>query len=344
MNLITQSKLEKLNVDTSKNPTILSLCTGYGGLERGIESVIGKCTGLAYVEIEAFAVANLVNKMETGKLDPVPIWTDLKTFDARPFRGAVDIITGGYPCQPFSAAGKRNGTEDPRHLWPYIRTIVMDCKPRQCFFENVEGHLTLGVSEVLSDLEAMGYRSEVGIFSASEVGAPHQRKRVFILADRKRERLERHPGNGSRCNGQIREVQEQNRTTCKERLYLWPSRPGEPQHEWEQPRIVADTKDTDRWTGKEGVETKKKQRGNRSSNECRQLVNTGSEKRQRLPQSKGRLKDRKTWNPSGKRETESELGRATNGTRNRVDRLRLLGNGVVWQTAAKAYYTLSQKL
>lgn len=414
-----------LNVDNPKNPTVLSLCTGYRGLERGIESVIGKCTGLAYVEIEAFAITNLVNKMETGKLGPVPIWTDLKTFDAKPFRDCVDILTGGYPCQPFSAAGKRNGEDDPRHLWPYIRTIIMDCKPRQCFLENVEGHLTLGISEVLSDLEAMGYRFEGGIFSASEVGAPHQRKRVFILAESAdhRQRIteatkeERAPDlRESETKGRIESGEpslrserlgcdvansrsgssnpRENRTGRKEgsnfdrrseqselgnsqsdnerrlsittmhregveiggpSFYQWPSRPGEPQREWEEPRVIAsrianrhgrlaNPSNSDRRTGIKGIEKEEKQRGYRSPNERRQLVNTGSEKRQGIPQPERRLEDRKTRNASGKGYPKPIMGRTADGTRNRVDRLRLLGNGVVPQTAAKAYFTLSQKL
>ena len=176
-------------MDNTKEPfNVLSLCTGYGGIELGLKRALGSVTSLAHVEIEAFAIANLVNKMETGQMVPAPIWTDLKTLNARIFRGKVDILTGGYPCQPFSAAGKRKGTEDPRHLWPYIggkiegrRNIIEQCRPRGVFFENVEGHISLGVCEVIADLERMGYEVEVGIFSAAEVGAPHQRKRVFIL-------------------------------------------------------------------------------------------------------------------------------------------------------------------
>jgi hypothetical protein len=79
-----------VNVDTAEQlPSVLSLCTRYGGLEASIERVLGKCTVLAHVEIEAFAVTNLVNKMETGKMDPVPIWTDVKTFPVHQFRGLV---------------------------------------------------------------------------------------------------------------------------------------------------------------------------------------------------------------------------------------------------------------
>jgi site-specific DNA-cytosine methylase len=172
------------NVDITKElPTVISFCSGYGGIERGLDIAGLEHRVIAYVEIEAFAIANLVNKMEDGIIPPAPIYTDLKTFPAEIFRGRTDIITGGYPCQPFSAAGQRKGTEDPRHLWPYIRKHVQTIGPSRCFFENVEGHISLGLSSVISDLEEDGYRSAWGIFSAREVGAPHQRKRVYILAD-----------------------------------------------------------------------------------------------------------------------------------------------------------------
>ena len=174
--------MDKNNVDTAKElPTVISFCSGYGGIERGLDLAGVKHRVLAYVEIEAFAIAYLVNKMENGLIPPAPIYTDLKTFPAHIFRGCVDILTGGYPCQPFSAAGKRLGTEDPRHLWPYILVHIKAIRPVRCFFENVEGHITLGLREVIGDLESAGYNSTWGIFSAAEVGAPHQRKRVYIL-------------------------------------------------------------------------------------------------------------------------------------------------------------------
>jgi site-specific DNA-cytosine methylase len=175
--------MDKNNVDTAKElPTVISFCSGYGGIERGLDLAGVKHRVLAYVEIEAFAIANLVAKMESGQLVPAPIFTDLKTFPAHLFRGCVDIITGGYPCQPFSAAGKRLGTEDPRHLWPYILDHINAIRPVRCIFENVEGHISLGLREVIGDLEGAGYSATWGIFSAAEVGAPHQRKRVYILA------------------------------------------------------------------------------------------------------------------------------------------------------------------
>lgn len=162
----------------------ISLCAGYAGIDIGLSRVVRNLRTVAYCEIEAFACANLVSKMEAGLLDAAPIWTSAKDFPFRKFRGLVDILSGGYPCPPFSAAGKRLGKEDPRHLWPWIADGIRLCRPGLCLFENVEGHVSLGLSTVVSDLEEMGYTVSWGVFSAAEVGAPHQRKRVFILGAR----------------------------------------------------------------------------------------------------------------------------------------------------------------
>lgn len=127
----------------------------------------------------------------TRSLSPAPIWTDLKTFDIRPWRGILDMLIGGYPCQPFSSAGKRNGIDDPRHLWPYIARLIHDGRPDVCFFENVYGHVSRGLDVVLNDLEGLGYTTSVGTFNASDVDAPHKRTRVFILAHASGARLEK---------------------------------------------------------------------------------------------------------------------------------------------------------
>ena len=171
-------------MDNSSKFTVISLCSGYCGIELGVESAIDRpLVSLAYVEREAFAVANLVSKMEASPpvLSPAPIWTDVKSFPAEIFRGKVSLITGGYPCTPFSIAGLKKGKEDPRHLWPYFRDIIGKINPTFVFFENVANHIKIGLSTVLSDLEEDGYRTEWGIFSAEEEGSPQQRKRVFIL-------------------------------------------------------------------------------------------------------------------------------------------------------------------
>jgi site-specific DNA-cytosine methylase len=257
-------------VDNTKQLGI-SFCSGYGGLERGLELAGVKTRIVAHVEIEAYAVANLVAKMEQGLLVPSPVWTNLKAFPMEAFRGRVDFITAGYPCQPFSCAGQRKGTDDQRHLWPYIRRIYQTICPRWMFFENVEGHVTLGLSTVISDLEEDGYRVETGLFTAAEVGAPHRRKRVFILAN------SRLIGRRGRCEsrGEVREcgVSEdkvtgsgassegvadslcldaqrkrsdndtQGRQEPDGQIGLchgtrWPARPGQPQYDWEEPRVA----------------------------------------------------------------------------------------------------------
>ena len=177
-------------MDTTKTNTIthLSLCTGYEGIGKGLRRVLPNVREIAYVEIEAFAIANLVNKMETQQLDAAPIYTNLKEFPYGKFRGEVDILSGGFPCQPFSQAGARKATEDPRHLFPYIAEGIRECQPRIVFLENVEGIISAKTTDgesvlryVLRTLEGLGYKATAGIFSASEVGFPHQRKRVYIL-------------------------------------------------------------------------------------------------------------------------------------------------------------------
>ena len=454
-------------MDTNKEITHLSLCSGYEGIGHGLRRVLPNLREIAFVEREGFPIANLENKMQKVQLDTAPIHTDLKTFPYRKFRGCVDILSGGFPCQPFSAAGKRQATEDPRHLFPYIAEGIRECQPRIVFLENVQGILscTTGDGEpvlqyVLRTLEGMGYRATAGIFSAEEVGAPHQRKRVFILgysqhngcsafkelrgneeasdqwtkeessktresegASRpidvpsvqgctegsKSEELGYSSSNGrkdgcSDARGEERQSQEgwmqepqrgSNATTeladsndcgsiggneigsdqvrkveqhstegedssdggreseeladCKgegleghPRLRseqdrrcepssqgLWPSRPEEPQYEWEEPRVVADTKS---------------QQGSSTDNGGEPRASSQSEEVQLGGGHSGSLR-KSNW------QTEPQLGGATDGsssrvdaTVNRIDRLRLLGNGVVPMTAAKAFVTLIQRV
>ncbi len=179
-------KKQMNNVDNPFiNPTIISYCPGLLGLERGLKRAIGSIRTIAYVEIEAFICENILAGMEAGLVDAAPIWCNLKTFNANPFHNKIHGIIGGYPCQPFSVAGNQKGTEDSRHLWPYILRDVKAIGPVWCFFENVRGHLNLGYEEVYRSLSEIGYAVECGIFTAEEVGAPHQRERLFILAIRK---------------------------------------------------------------------------------------------------------------------------------------------------------------
>jgi site-specific DNA-cytosine methylase len=120
--------------------------------------------------------------MEKGLLAPAPVWTDLKSFPWENFYGKIHVLTGGYPCQPFSQAGLQRGTDDPRHLFPYFERGIDAARPVCCYFENVENHLNLGFEEVRYRLQRLGYKVEAGIYAAENVGAPHIRKRLFILA------------------------------------------------------------------------------------------------------------------------------------------------------------------
>ena len=325
----------------------VSLCSGYGGIDLGLRRVLPNVRTVAYAEIEAFACENLLARMEGGQLDAAPIWSDLKSFPWAEFSGLVDILSGGYPCQPFSAAGKRAGADDPRHLWPYIAEGIRILKPALCLFENVEGHITLGLSSVVSDLEEMGYKVSWGIFSAAECGAPHQRKRVFIMAHR--------IDQGSQ--GWLRRWQDSGRegehghTGCGSAGVLgrWPNRPGQPQRAWEPPRVVGNAKSRARFGQTQGTAGHTAQPDEGLGNPSRELLNWSRT-------SSRETEGSQPANPS-QRQAEPALGGDIDGTAsgmdyaelctacdNRTDELRLLGNGVVPATAAIAFRTLLKEL
>ncbi|MBI3674073.1 MAG: DNA cytosine methyltransferase [Rhizobiales bacterium] len=162
----------------------LSLCSGAGGLDLGLHLACPGYRAVGHVERETYAAAILVARMEDAALDRALVWDDIATFDGRPWRGAVDTVLAGYPCQPFSVAGRRLGTEDPRHLWPHVARIIGEIEPPFVFLENVAHHLRFGFPEVAGSLVGMGYKLAAGLFTAAEVGAPHKRERLFILAIR----------------------------------------------------------------------------------------------------------------------------------------------------------------
>lgn len=185
---------------------VLSLCAGVGGLDLGLSLGEPHARTVCYVERDAFAAAVLVARMADEALCDAPIWDDLKSFDGCPWRGVVDIVAAGYPCQPFSTAGKRRGEGDPRHLWPDVARIVRECQPWRIVLENVEGHLALGFSTVLGELRRLGYRVAAGLFSAREVGAAHLRRRLFVVADADHRRpvQRRRSAAGKRAGGILR--------------------------------------------------------------------------------------------------------------------------------------------
>lgn len=170
------------HVDISNTINLISICTGGAGLERGFSLIVENTRTICYVEREAFACEYLAEEMDRSALDAAPIWTDIRTFKGKPWRDLVDGIVAGYPCQPFSFAGSRRGCFDPRYIWPHIPRIARECCPSFLILENVQGHVTMGLDTVITDLDALGYEIAAGLFSAAEVGANHLRQRVFIVA------------------------------------------------------------------------------------------------------------------------------------------------------------------
>ena len=420
--------MNKNNVDTNKQITHLSLCSGYEGIGIGLRAIFPTLREVAMVEREGFACANLAQKMQNGFIHEAPIFTDVKTFPYRRFLGKVDIISGGFPCQPFSHAGRREGVDDPRHIFPYIRDGIRDCQPRIVFLENVEGIISAKTGDgesvlkyVLRELEGLGYRATAGIFSAEEVGATHRRKRVYILgikeklvnancnghskhpaaekkesiwrskatamprsnelADRERSRM-RGGRNSEECGDDAKGIQSdeaernklwgevkgcgdisrrkglannsseglesdsrnelgkaesQRQAKGNERRTsfgglsrrVWPARPSQRQHEWEEPRVtnVGNAK---------GKPSSSKNNGRKpsASSDQGQIESRGGNSGS-LRKSNGQV--------------ESRLGGTNDGLAsrldaNRTDRLRLLGNGVVPQTATKAFLTLINRI
>lgn len=338
---------------TQQSPNILSLCTGgLRGLEVGFDAACKhfnwkQSNTIAYVEIEAFIIENLVQQMEQGVLAPALIWSNVKTFNPSPFKNKIDGIFGGYPCQPFSVAGSRKGTADPRHLWPYIERIIQTTRPVFCFFENVAGHLTMGFPEVYASLRNLGYAVEAGIFTAEEVGATHKRERLFILA--------------------IRQDQLDDAKSINRRLQLLAGRSQQSNFEpfgTSEAELGNTTSDGFKKSGhagqrelstkdRTGIYNRSQQPGdeladsNESRHEGRELNGTPANGQPREPASQLH-KANVQW-PARPNEQqhewehpriESRMGFTVNGYNYREDLLRMAGNGVVWQTAELAFIDL----
>ena len=168
-----------MDLHTYKN---ISICSRYGGIELGIRNIIPIRT-ICYLELELYAAAILAKNMQKGFLDSAPIWTDLKTFNPNEWglAGKVDILTGGFPCTPFSKAGKLLREDDPRNLWKPTRKLIENLGVSIIFLENVSGILEYNFHTIQPQLSEMGFEIEEGLFSASEEGASHLRERFFIL-------------------------------------------------------------------------------------------------------------------------------------------------------------------
>jgi len=152
-----------------------------GGILGGI--LLGHTTVCA-VEIEPYCREVLLQRQRDGILPKFPIWDDVKTFDGKPWRGKVDVVCGGFPCQDISTAGKRKGIDGERSgLWNEFARIIGEIRSPFVFVENSPALLIRGIGNVLGDLAELGYNAKWGIVSAADAGAPHERKRIWILAN-----------------------------------------------------------------------------------------------------------------------------------------------------------------
>jgi DNA (cytosine-5)-methyltransferase 1 len=237
----------------------------------------------------------------------------------------VDVIAGGYPCQPFSNAGKRKGKEDPRHLWPYVFDAIREIRPRYALMENVRGHLTLGFGDVLADLASCGYSAEWQIIPASSVGAPHRRDRLFFVAYPDGERSHRteiyadEAGKSSLSNapgcGQTMADSDDPRGRASERSL-----------ERERSSSLVNRDDSlDGLSGRGAVLAHSdggRLEERKSETESAEVFSVRSESGRAVTDIGGH-----SW------QTEPDVGRVAHGIPARVDRLRGLGNAVVPQVA-----------
>lgn len=154
----------------------LGLFEGIGGFSLAARWMGWKT--VAWVEIDPFCQRVLLKNFPETKG-----YGDIREFDGTKYRGQVDIITGGFPCQPFSTAGKRNGTKDNRSLWGEMFRVIKEVRPKFVVAENVYGIVSMELDNILADLEGEGYEAETFVLPACAVDAKHQRKRVWIIAN-----------------------------------------------------------------------------------------------------------------------------------------------------------------
>lgn len=178
--------------DSDVRPSFGSLCTGIGGIDLGLERAGWECRW--QLELDDYCQQVLAHHWPT-----VPKYRDIKHTDWTTLE-RVDLVAAGYPCQPFSSAGLRGGSDDPRHLWPYVVDALRVLRPRYVLIENVAAHLGLGFDRVLADLASLGFDAEWSIVSACAMGASHARERLFCVAypkgDHVPDHLPRHKGEG----------------------------------------------------------------------------------------------------------------------------------------------------
>ena len=325
-----------------------------GGILGGL--LIGWRTVCA-VEIDPYARSVLLARQRDGMLQPFPVWDDVRTFDGNPWRGHVDVVSGGFPCQDISCAGKGAGLDGARSgLWSEFARIIGDVRPRYAFMENSPMLVVRGLDRVLADLAAMGFDTEWGVVSAADVGAPHKRDRIWIVAHAR----------GEQCQQRHRADEERGRANEAKQTWVGGSdapnarRPlleDRPERKWDWRR-----RNVEQHACGALAEAPCERRG-----EARKLRRTESAQ---WPTGGGKALydadsiDRHEMRRAAQRQsghagepdcglgahaadkhwpTEPALGRVAHGVAHRLDRLKAIGNGQVPRVAATAWRILSER-
>ncbi|MBP7501208.1 MAG: DNA cytosine methyltransferase [Aquabacterium sp.] len=272
------------------------------------------------VERDAYAAQVLAQRQNSGALRPFPIWSDVCTFDGRPWRGLVDVVSGGFPCQDISVAGKGAGIDGERSgMWGHMARIIGEVRPRFCYVENSPALVTRGLGRVLGDLATLGYDCRWTVLGAADVGAPHQRDRFWLVgADTLRDRCEADNGRQPVRDGDRRGAahapgwQEQQPGPCSKCGHVADAHQ-QPGHE--------------------------RRRAGDGSAEVRHADSAGLAQRQGQPsnarQELAALERADWWT------AEPGMGRVVDELAHRVDRLKALGNGQVPRCAATAFRMLT---
>ena len=309
----------------------VDLCSGIGGFALGFEWA-GLSRPVLFCDIEPWS-----RKVLHKHWPDVPIAEDVKELANDP-DGLIpecDILTAGYPCQPFSLAGERRGTEDDRHIWPYILSIVKAKRPAWCVFENVYGHVSMGLDEVLSDLEREGYATRPYIVPACAADAPHRRDRVWIIARNMADTVSA----GSQARD--RDGMGDDHGSCGNQEQF--ARPGSESH-------VANADSSRQQQGHEEMARRPSEQPDGSGIQPRETVAdpecierqrgcTGSVLRERDVQAQS---GRGSQDAQVRWAVEPAVGRVANGIPRRVDRLRGLGNAIVPQIAMRIGMTIKE--
>ena len=305
--------------------TVGSLFSGIGGLDLGLERA-----GMNVIwqsEIDPYAC-----KVLAKHWPEVPNHGNIKEIDW----GRViqpDVICGGYPCQPFSTAGKRRGEDDPRHLWPWVRQAISQLRPRYAILENVRGHLSLGGTTVIGELAEIGYDAEWRVVSAASVGANHRRDRVIIVA---------YPDSERRMDSGYAEQPNQGRLKAQRDIGQSSANVAYPNDDGSSPAAVGGS--VAKATGKPQTGTNNSANAKRRGGVSNYVANPDlrqigwGHRRDATDRSEvfgwGNY-SRGTQGYEGGQwwQIEPDVGRVADGIPNRVDRLRGLGNAVVPQVA-----------